>query len=192
MTLERSFDLLVNGAVNATTPDERPRSDLVSAVCAEIAAGADVTDACAACLVSPADFLAWTVDDDDTEASYRRALRIRARLLADAPVRAARELGRVLRGTHESLGFAKLGEIAGAIKSRAELEGQASDRGEPPAAVKMTENLVRITFDPLPVHVSAAPADTQSVAASTEQAQLSASVPADYVIVSDETRDELA
>lgn len=183
MDTERLLDVLINGPVNATTADTRDRSELVAAICADIAAGSDVTDACAASSVAPGAFLAWTVDDDDASAAYARALKIRARLLADSPVRAARELGRVLAGSHGALGFGKMGEVVGAIKARAELEGQAAERGEPVRSDKMTENVVRIVFDPLPVHHSLEPTDTQSALERAEPAQLSTSVPAAYVVV---------
>lgn len=179
----RLLDVLINGPVNATTADPRDRAQLVDAICADIAAGSDVTDACAASSVAPGAFLAWTVDDDAAAAAYTRALKIRARLLADSPVRAARELGRVLAGSHGALGFGKMGEVVGAIKARAELEGQAAERGEPVASVNMTENVVRIVFDPLPVHHQVAPTDTQSTLPSAEHAKLSDAVPATYVVV---------
>lgn len=183
--MDRELDVLVNGPVNATTPDPRARADLVASVCAEIAGGADITDACAACAVSPADFLAWTVDDDDAQTAYSRALRIRARLLADAPIAAAREIRRVREHEHDAR---VIGAMVGAIKAEAELVATVSERGEPaprggnsgPAAA---ENIVRIVFDPLPIHHQVTATDTQSMPATSEQRKLSDAVPASYVVV---------
>ena len=185
MNTERLLDVLVNGPANATTPDTRDRGELVASICADIAAGSDVVDACASSSVAPGEFLAWTVDDDDTAAAYARALKIRARLLADAPIAAARHLARVREGG--ALDARMLGAYAGAMAKEVEWTATVAERGEPSKIGKGNgegaENIVRIVFDPLPVHHQVAPTDTQPVRAASEQRALSDSVPASYVVV---------
>ena len=180
MNTERLLDVLVNGPVNATTPDTRDRGELVASICADIAAGSDVVDACAASSVAPGEFLAWTVDDDDTAAAYTRALKIRARLLADAPIAAARVIRNARVGGERG---SDLSSLVAAVKAEAELAGQVAERGEPVESVNKSENVVRIVFDPLPVHHQVTPTDTQPVRAASEQRALSDSVPASYVVV---------
>lgn len=184
MNTERLLDILVNGPANATTPDTRDRSELVASICADIAAGSDVTDACAASAVAPRQFLAWTVDDDATGASYARALRIRARLLADAPIAAARAIARARVDERDAR---MLSAQVGALKAEVELTAMVAEKGEPSKIGKGNgegaENIVRIVFDPLPVHHQVAPTDTQSTLPASEQRALSDSVPAAYVVV---------
>lgn len=180
MNLERQLDVILNGPVHATTPDHRDQAQLVDAVCAEIAAGADVTDACAACAVAPATFLAWTVDDADVAAAYARALKIRARLLADAPIAAARVIRDARVGGERG---ADLASLVGAAKAEAELAAKVTERGEPLEPARGTENVVRIVFDPLPVHHQVAPTDTQPAVSDGDTRKLSASVPAVYTVV---------
>ncbi|MCA2990794.1 hypothetical protein [Gemmatimonas sp.] len=179
MDATRLLDLLANGAIHAETPETRDSAAIIDSVCAEIAAGADVTDACAACAVAPAVFLAWTVDDDSAATAYARALKIRARLLADAPIAAARA---VRREREAGARGPELASVVAAVKAEAELAGQVAERGEPTASVKMSETSVRITFDPLPVHHALAPTDTQPALPSAEQRKLSEAVPAVYVV----------
>lgn len=190
MDTERLLDVLVNGPAHATTPDPRDRIELVSAVCAEIAHGADVTDACAACAVAPGEFLAWTVDDDATGTAYARALRIRARLLADAPIAAARVIRDARVGGERGQSLVSL---VAAVKAEAELASDVAEKGEPRprgggSGADPAENVVRIVFDPLPVHHQVTPADTQSVAPRDDVRALSASVPADYVVIRSDDR----
>lgn len=181
---DRLLDILVNGPIHATTTDDRPRASIVAAVCDDIAAGSDVTDACAASSVAPGQFLAWTVDDDDTATAYARALRIRARLLADAPIAAARAIA---RARVDVLDARMLGAQVGALKAEVELTAMVAEKGEPSKSGKgagdSSENIVRIVFDPLPVHHQVTPTDAQSLASSVEQRKLSDAVSASYVVV---------
>jgi hypothetical protein len=73
--------------------------------------------------------------------------------------------------------------VVAAVKAEAELAAQVTERGEPAQSAKGAENVVRIVFDPLPVHHQVAPTDTQSLASSVEQRKLSDAVPASYVVV---------
>ncbi len=167
-------------ALPEPTGDERQR--LVTVVCAELAAGSDITDACAIAQVAPARYLAWTVDDTQIATAHARALKIRARLLADAPIAAARALKHA-RTTGETGGH-KLGEVVAALKAEVELVENVSQRGDPVVPeVAKSEHSVRITFDPLPPALAHAVTDASSVAPAPGQSALTDAVPASYVVL---------
>ena len=147
-----TLDIALHGALGAS-PDSDTRDALhvASIVCAEIAAGSDIADACAAAVVSPARFLASVEDSPDVRALHTRALRIRAALLADAPLALSRVLRDRREGRGASLGVT-LGELAKAVMAEATLLAKAAGAGDTEEHRAPT---IVVRFDALPSHVPA-------------------------------------
>ena len=147
-----TLDIALHGALGAS-PDSDTRDALhvASIVCAEIAAGSDIADACAAAVVSPARYLASVEDRTDVRELHAKALRIRAALLADAPLALSRVLRDRREGRGASLGVT-LGELAKAVMAEATLLAKAAGAGDTEEARAPT---IVVRFDALPSHLPA-------------------------------------
>ena len=193
------LDLAVNGALGASgDSDTREPADVASIVCGELSSGADITDACAAAVVSPARYLAWVHDNAQVRESHDRALSIRARLRADTPLASAGALAERRQGRGPSLGVT-LGELAKAVATEATLTERATlGRLEATA----TAPTIVVRFDSLPSFASPAHAPpipdatmevvesvTLSDAARLGSGELSADVAADYNAFADDLDD---
>jgi hypothetical protein len=170
-----ALDVAINGALNATVADPRAPRTVASAVRAELESGADLVDACAACQVAPATYLRWCADDTTLRREHDAALRIRAQLLAEEPLRIARHLGAVRRG-ERALPVGLTGaELASLGKAEAGMWAPGKSGGGSASEAAAIRHQVTISFAPPPPHVPAT--DSVTVAPIT----LSAEVPASYV-----------
>jgi hypothetical protein len=184
------LDLALNGALGAS-PDSDTRDPLAvaSLVCAELANGSDITDACAAAVVAPSRYLASVEDSAVIRELHERALRIRARVLADAPLALARVLAERREGRGASLGVS-LGELAKAVMAEAVLTARGTASGD-----NVTERAptIIVRFDTLPAHAPIADASIEYVSPTLSDALApgDSALSDDVAYAYDETTDEL-
>lgn len=177
------LDVALHGAVGANPAgDTRDPLTVARIVCDELARGSDVESACAAAIVDPARYLGWVHDRDDVATLHNRAQRIRASLLAEEPLRLAREIGRARAARGAMLGHDSLVK---SVVAEAGLSAKAPGVGQATAAD--SQPTIRIVFDALPTHPqSALPSDEARQA----NKRLSAAEPATYAVIEPDELDD--
>jgi hypothetical protein len=183
------LDIAVNGALGADADsDTRNVAELAALVATELAAGSDITDACAAAVVSPARYLGWVEDLPAVRESHARALRIRAALLADHPLALARTLADQRTGRAEALHG--LEAVARAVTAEAGLVAKVAR----PEGAASTTPTIRIVFD-TPANVQSVSyghtaSDTLSDSTTPAQHSLSDGQATDYAIIEGDELDD--
>jgi hypothetical protein len=182
-------DLAVNGAMGANADsDDRAPHDVASAVAAEIARGATIEDACAAAVVAPDRYVLWTIEHDTVGEMHAKALRVRAAILADAPLALARALKGVREGSRALPVGVRLGEYGKALEAEARLTASTQGVGQNDRAQGAPR--VHITFDALPDHLRLPPTVAASVGEAPGASDASDDAATDYVIVERDALDD--
>lgn len=140
--MSRSWDVLLNGPAEADLPTELALTEALPVIHREIARGSSLEDACLLAGIEPYDYAAHLDADPAARAAHERAERLRRAVLADAPLKLAREL----RAVREARGgLASLGDVVKAIHAEGAL---LKDSGAGRAG--RAETTIRVVFDALP------------------------------------------